>query len=866
MSTPAAALPRRFGRFELQADERRLLVDGAPAALGGRAFDLLLALAERPGQLVGKHVLMDLVWPGLVVQENNLAAQISSLRKVLGDGLIATIPGRGYRFMAPVESGSAAAAPPVSPSTAASASDRSGASAPTLRTNLPVELPALLGRDHEVEALVTLLDRHRLVSLVGPGGIGKSLLAQHLLAARRESYPQGVCWVELTQVTDVAALPGAVAAALGVDVGHGEPLAALTAAVAPLTMLLALDNAEHLLAGVAYLCQALHAAAPELRLLITSQAPLRLAAERALRIAPLAVPDDALPADQALRFGAVALFAERAQAVDQRFAVTDGNAAAVVETCRALDGLPLAIELAASRAPLLGMSQLLASMPERLRVLTASRNRAAPSRQQTLRSALEWSHDLLPAREQRVFRRLGVMAGGASLEFIQQVLVDRDDDAELDAWAVLDALDALVDRSLLAVLPSASLDEPRYRLLESPRAYALERLQAAGEQPALQRRHALAVAALFDAAYEEYFTGRVGVDDWLHRREPDLDHARDALRWARGAGAVEVELRIGRTLLRALPPSLHLERMALADACEARLRPDLPEALQLQVWIELSCVLADSQKTRGRQAADAALALARRRDVQESDRFVLYHALCRGASAAAQAGDLAVGRALLAEGQGLEDPSWPAQRLLWGAEAAQWVARMAGDTADALRRGRRLMALDRERGSHASIAIGNLIDAELAAGDARAAARLGKELIESLLGSRHEYSLAFARINLLAALLAQDDAVQARPVAEAAWSRAAVFDLQHAAAAYLALLCALQGRHHAAVKLAAYSEAIYAARDEAREQNETRATLRALSLAARALDEATLLRLRAEGAGVRDAEIEAIAFAGGDVG
>jgi hypothetical protein len=176
------------------------------------------------------------------------------------------------------------------------------------------------------------------------------------------------------------------------------------------------------------------------------------------------------------------------------------------------------------------------------------------------------------------------------------------------------------------------------------------------------------------------------------------------------------------------------------------------------------------------------------------------------------------------------------------------------------------MALDRERGSHASIAMGNLIDAELAAGDARAAARLGRELIESLLGSRHEYSLAFARINLLAALLAQDTAAEARPVAEAAWSRAAVFDLQHAAAAYLALLCALQGRHRAAVKLAAYSEAIYSARDEAREQNETEATLRALSLAGQALDEATLTRLRAEGAGLRDAEVAAVAFGDGDGG
>ena len=228
MSTPGAAAPLRFGRFELQSDERRLLVDGAPAALGGRAFDLLLALAERPGQLVGKHVLMDLVWPGLVVQENNLAAQISALRKVLGEDLIATIPGRGYRFVAPIE---AAAAPERSVSAEAPADHRRAPSGSGLRTNLPAELPALLGRAHELDALAALLDHHRLVSVVGPGGIGKSLLAQHLLAARRETYPQGVCWVELTHLADAADLPGAVAAALGVDVGHGEPLAALTAAV-----------------------------------------------------------------------------------------------------------------------------------------------------------------------------------------------------------------------------------------------------------------------------------------------------------------------------------------------------------------------------------------------------------------------------------------------------------------------------------------------------------------------------------------------------------------------------------------------------------------------------------------------------------
>jgi len=250
MTTPPtspAPARLRFGRFELQPDERRLLADGAPVAIGGRAFDLLQALAERPGQLVGKHTLMDLVWPGLVVEENNLAAQVSALRKVLGGEVIATIPGRGYRFVArPAAADDAAAGLPAA---------RDDALASALRTNLPAELPALLGRSADRDALAALVDGHRLVSVVGAGGIGKSLLVQHLLASRRDAYPQGVCWVELTNVDDAAALPGAIAAALGVDVGQGEPLAALAGALAPLAMLIALDNAEHLLDGVAHVCR-----------------------------------------------------------------------------------------------------------------------------------------------------------------------------------------------------------------------------------------------------------------------------------------------------------------------------------------------------------------------------------------------------------------------------------------------------------------------------------------------------------------------------------------------------------------------------------------------------------------------------------
>jgi predicted ATPase len=637
--------------------------------------------------------------------------------------------------------------------------------------------------------------------------------------------------------------------------------------VAPLTLVLALDNAEHLLDAVARLTKALSEAAPGLRIVVTGQAPLRLAGERVFRLGPLAFPGEPMPAAQALQYGAVALFAERANAVDGRFACDDANVGPVIEICRSLDGVPLAIELAAARAPTLGVHALLASMQDRLELLTANRDRNAPERQQTLRAALEWSYGLLTPREQTVFRRLGVIAGSASLALIQQVVADDDDEAS--RWAVIDALDALVDRSFVTVLSIDDTRAPRYHLLESPRAFALERLDAAGERAVVQRRHAFAVARMFDAAYVDYFSGRVGADEWMEQRERDFDNARDAIQWARTERQVDVELRIGATLLRALPSSLHTERMALASECEARLDAALPEALRFQVYTELSCALADTSKQRARDAAEQALLVARRLDGAQPDRFALYHALARASSAAAQAGDLPAARALLGEARALEDPGWPAQRLLWGAEAAQWVARMTGDTADALQRGRRLVALDRERGSltgtYAAISTGNLIDAELAAGDAQGAARSGSALVEWLEGTRHEYALAFARINLLGALLALEDRGRARGVAQAAWGKAPAFEVQHAASAYLALLAALESRPRAAAQLVGYSEAIYAARNEVREANETAATNQARSLATAALGEAAFDESYATGAKLRDAEIEAIAFALTDV-
>ena len=856
----------RFGKFELLTHERRLLIDGAPATLGARAIDLLLALAERPGELVSKRALMDLVWPGLVVTENNLAAQVSALRKLVGGDVVATIPGRGYRFIAHFEAPAPGAPPPAVPPAGdrIDTDDELPAVAGALRTNLPVELPALLGRADELAALGKLIDQHRLVSVVGMGGMGKSLLVQHLLEVRRNAYPHGVCWVELAEVDDAAALPGAIAAALGVHIGHGEALSALVAAVTPLTMLLALDNAEHHLAAVAHVCQALHDAAPGVRLVVTTQAPLGCAVERVFRIEPLAVPDTASSARQAREFGAVALFIERAQSSDSRFALTDANAATVIDLCRELDGVPLAIELAAARLRTLGMARLLASMQERLKLLTTNRNRAAPVRQQTLRAALEWSFGLLEPREQQVFRRLGVIAGSASLAFIQRMFADVEPDGGLDEWAVLDAMEVLVERSLVAVLATEGETEPRYRLLEAPRAFALEQLDLAGERQAMQHRHASSVGALFEAAYRDYFSARTRVDGWLHRLAPDFDNGREALAWARVSGDAALELTICVTLMRALPYSLHAELMTLADACERRIGAQIPAALQLRTWLELSSVWSDTQKQRSRSAANEALRLARTLADAQQDRFPLYYALARAANAAAQDGDVPAAGALLDELRAIENPAWPAQRLLWGAEAAQAIARISGDRAEALRRSRRLLALDQARGGDASVPLGNLIDAELAAGDAAGAARAGAAFVASLVGTRHEYTLAYARINLCAALLAMDDHEHARPVAQAVWPQAIAFEVQHYGALYLALLAALESRPRAAAQLLGYAEAIFIARKETPETNEAVAMTRVATLVREQLDDAAFAGMRRDGASLRDDEIAPIAFATGD--
>lgn len=482
----------RFGRFEVRPLERQLLIDGRPAVLGARAFDVLVVLIEQRDRVVTKHELLDRAWPGLIVEENNLATQVSTLRKLLGAAAIATIPGRGYRFTAAVANRTVAEtkAPPLVDGTMAAPLAR-------IPTNLAAELPPLYGRDDDLGAIRAFIDAHRLVTIVGPGGIGKTRLAEAAAYSLRQHYPDGVWLVELAPLTDGAMLPGSVAHALGISLsGLRAPCDELVATLEAQHLLLVLDNCEYLVEAVVALSQALLDRAPGTHLLVTSQTPLGLPAERLLRLEPLALPET-LDAARALDYGAVRLLSERVTALDRHFKLDARNIAAVVEICRQLDGLPLAIELAAARIPLLGVQGVHERLAHRFQILTSG-SCYRPKRHRTMRAALDWSHGLLGNEEQLVFRRLGVFSGGCTIEAAQHVISD----GQLDEWVVLELLGRLVDRSLVV---AEGGERPRFRLLESMRAYAIEKLADAGETATLQRRHAEYFAASFGAAADALY-------------------------------------------------------------------------------------------------------------------------------------------------------------------------------------------------------------------------------------------------------------------------------------------------------------------------------------------------------------------------
>ncbi len=520
----------RFGRIDVRPAERRVLVGGKAAALGGRAFDVLVALIERRDRVVSKDELLEVAWPGLVVEENNLQVQISTLRRILGADAIATVSGHGYRFT--LEPDDAAEVTPAAPA--------------ERRHNLPALLTRFIGRERETGEVRQLLASSPIVTLTGFGGTGKTRLALEVAAMARQDYPDGAWFVELAPLADAELVPQAVAAVLGVKEAKATAeqgvLASLVEHTKGRRLLLILDNCEHLVGACARLAKALAESNPRLNILATSREALRLAGESCYPLSPLAVADldQAVGAETVARNDAVRLFVDRAIAAQPAFRLTDANAGAVARICQRLDGIPLALELAAARVRALSVDAIAGRVGESLRLL-AKGDPTALARQQTLRALIDWSHDLLSEGEKATLRRLAAFAGSWTVEAAEAVVVG----GAIEEQAVLELVVALVEKSL--VVPEQ--EGGRYRLLETVREYAAERLEQSGEADAVRGRHLAWFLALAEKASAEI----VGPDQaaWLARLDLERENLLAAHAWCdRDRAGAEPGLRLVRALRR----------------------------------------------------------------------------------------------------------------------------------------------------------------------------------------------------------------------------------------------------------------------------------------------------------------------------
>jgi predicted ATPase len=520
-----------FGPFSLFAAERLLKKADEPIPLGGRALDILIALVERAGEVVTHKELISTVWPDVTVEEANLRFQMAALRKALGDGrddarYVSNVAGRGYCFVAPITRSTATRTVPV---TRASTTERV--------QKLPPRLTRMVGRDETVRALAQQLQAWRFVSIVGPGGVGKTTVAISVAHALVDGFHDAAFFIDLAALTDAKLVPTAIASALGFMVRTQDPVVSLLAFIGDRKILLVLDNCEHVIGVAAALAERVVSEAPQAHILATSREALRVEGEHVHLLYSLDCPpeDAGLTAPEALRYPATQLFMERAAASGYGGALSDIDAPIVARICRRLDGIALAIELAASRVGPVGIRGTAELLDNRFGLLWRGRRTALP-RHETLNAMLDWSYSLLSEREKLVLCRLSVFVGNFTLQAAGSVASG----AEMDDAEVIDAAVSLVAKSLISM--TVINESTYYRLLETTRAYAATKLAERGEADRIARRHAMFYAEFLE--HDEIIQSLFGEHD-LSGYAPHIGNVRAALGWAlsdRGDVAVGIEL------------------------------------------------------------------------------------------------------------------------------------------------------------------------------------------------------------------------------------------------------------------------------------------------------------------------------------
>ena len=502
--------------------ERLLLREGAPVPLGARSLDLLIALTARAGEAISKQELMGWVWPNVTVDEGSLRVHMAGLRRAIGEGdgaaqYIATLPGQGYCFVAPLTRTTPGTVP--GPDRIMPMGINLGLS------TLPSLSPGMVGRASEIDEIAAQLVARRFVTILGPGGIGKTTVAIPVAHLLMEVFDGAVRFVDLGPVSDPKLVPSALAATLGLIVQSSNPFATLLAYLRDKRLLIILDSCEHVIDAAAALAEAIYLDAPGVHVLVTSREVLRVQGEFTYRLPPLEAPPayTSLTVAKAMGFAAVQLFVDRVAASDNTFRLTEADATAVGEICRKLDGMALAIELAAGRVGAYGVQQTAQLLESQFSLLWQGRRTALP-RHQTLAATLDWSYDLLSDWERLLLRRLSAFSGHFTLRAADAVMGHQTD------GLVLDGLASLVGKSM--VVADTHVHPATYRLLDTTRAYANSKLIDSGERADVARRHAAYFAEFLPRANEQSLDLSKAQNFGLYAGH--LGNVRSALEWSLG--------------------------------------------------------------------------------------------------------------------------------------------------------------------------------------------------------------------------------------------------------------------------------------------------------------------------------------------